>query len=68
LSRLAESELSGSMMGKSFSMSSPKRGDPRFGSLAASQARLPLMVFISPLWASSRKGWDSRHDGKVLVL
>ena len=31
------------------------------------QPRLPRMVLISPLWASSRKGCASDHVGKVLV-
>ena len=31
------------------------------------QLTLPRTVLISPLWASIRKGWASRHSGKVLV-
>ena len=31
------------------------------------QLTLPFSVLISPLWASIRNGWASRHSGKVLV-
>ena len=31
------------------------------------QLTLPFSVLISPLWASMRNGWASRHSGKVLV-
>ena len=31
------------------------------------QFRLPLMVLNSPLWAISRNGWASGHDGNVFV-
>ena len=40
----------------------------RPASRAAIQRRLPEMVLISPLWATTRKGWARGQVGKVLVL
>ncbi len=36
-------------------------------SRARIQLRLPRTVLISPLWAISRNGWASGHEGNVLV-
>src|SRR5574344_2634993 len=67
LSREALSLMPGCMMGRMERMSG-MASDESTLSLASIQPRLPLMVFISPLWARRRKGWASFHDGKVLVL
>ena len=66
LSRLAESLISGWMMGV-MSLISPSA--PEFSTLwrACIQLRLPRMVLISPLWQSMRKGWARLHCGKVFV-
>ena len=66
LSRLAESLIPGCTMGLR-SFVSPSVSLPSTLSLAFIQARLPRMVFISPLCASRRNGWARLHVGKVLV-
>ena len=66
LSRLLESEPSMETSGVR-SLSSGSASVRSSGPRATAQLRLPLIVLISPLWASSRKGWASRHCGHVLV-
>ena len=66
LSRLSESEPLRPTSGVSSWMSG-SAAHWNFGARACAQARLPLMVLISPLWARKRKGWQSRHFGMVLV-
>ena len=66
LSRLAESLMPGCTMGES-SWMSPSASEPSTLSRACIHPRLPLMVFISPLWASRRKGCARLHVGNVLV-
>src|SRR5690625_2269773 len=65
-SKEAESLASGGQMGSSGSRS-PSSSEEATPSRAAIQLRFPRTVLISPLWATSRKGWASGHDGKVLV-
>ena len=41
--------------------------DSSSASRARIQFSLPITVLISPLWATSRYGWASGHDGNVFV-
>ncbi len=66
LSKLAESLMLGCTTGE-ISRMSPKVSLDNTDSRALNQRRLPLMVFISPLWARRRNGWAKLHVGKVLV-
>ena len=66
LSSEAESLMPGCMMGR-ICLTSPSTSVESTASRASIQARLPRMVLISPLCASSLKGWASPHVGKVLV-
>ena len=68
LSRLAESDPPGWMIGLSRSMSGPQKSAFSSDSRASVQLRLPRTVLISPLCASIRKGWASGQVGKVFVL
>ena len=68
LSSEAESLLPGSITGKTFLRSFPKRSVFRRDSLVCIHSRLPLIVLISPLCARYLKGWARSHVGKVLVL
>ncbi len=67
LSKLPESEQSGSTTGKASGKSSPKRSLSRTPSRACIQFMLPRNVLISPLWLMNRFGWARSHDGKVFV-
>ena len=67
LSKLPESEQLGSMIGKSFSSSSPNSSERSTPSRAFIQLQLPSRVLISPLWHMARLGWARSHDGKVFV-
>ena len=67
LSSEALSLILGSISGLIWEMS-PSASEDRTPSRASIQARLPLMVLISPLWASMRKGCARLQVGKVLVL
>ena len=66
LSRLDESEPVRLTSGAMASMSG-NSGERNLPVRAAAQLRLPVMVLISPLWASRRKGWASGQRGMVLV-
>ncbi len=66
LSKLAESLMSGCIIGE-MSCMSPKASEESTASRAFIHERLPRMVFISPLCAKRRKGWASDHVGNVLV-
>jgi len=66
LSRLAESLMPGCTMGE-MALMSPKVSDESTDSRACIHPRLPRMVLISPLCASSLKGCARLHVGKVLV-
>ena len=66
LSRLAESLMPSCTMGRSGLMF-PRASLLSTLSLAFIHPLLPLMVLISPLCASNRKGCASFHFGKVLV-
>ena len=67
LSRLAESDMPGCMMGE-ICLISPSVSLLRTLSRACIHPLLPRMVLISPLCARRRKGWASDHVGNVLVL
>ena len=67
LSSEALSLMPGCRMGRICRMS-PNAGVESTLSRASIQPRLPRMVLISPLWASSRNGCARLHVGKVLVL
>ncbi len=67
MSKLPESEQSGSMTGKSCDSWAPNRSLRTTPSRARIQLMLPRNVLISPLWARKWKGWASSHEGKVLV-
>ena len=62
-----ESEVSGSISGKSSLLWAPKTSLAARVSWLAIQFLLPRTVLISPLWASIRKGCARRQVGKVLV-
>ena len=66
-SKLAESEASGVQIGNSRRMLPGRFSVASSASRAAIQFRLPRIVLISPLWAISRYGWESSHDGNVFV-
>jgi len=53
------------MTGNTFLSSRRKTSETKEDSLADIQKRFPLMVLISPLWASILNGWARSHDGKV---
>ena len=65
---MPESLPFGLMIGRMFSMSSPKASDSKRASRACIQLMLPRRVLISPLWAMKRQGWARSQLGKVLVL
>ncbi len=67
LSRAAESEPLGWITGLMSSPKSPNAWAAMRISWLFIQLVLPFSVLISPLWASIRNGWASRHSGKVLV-
>ncbi|CCZ13168.1 unknown [Prevotella sp. CAG:487] len=67
LSSEALSLMPGCMTGR-MPLTSPRAGVESTLSRASIHARLPLMVFISPLCASRRNGWARLHVGNVLVL
>ncbi len=67
LSSAAESEPPGCTTGLTASWLSPKACAAMRISWLRIQLTLPFSVLISPLWASIRNGWASRHSGKVLV-
>jgi hypothetical protein len=67
LSRAAESEPPAWMTGLTVASSAPKASAVMRISWLRIQLALPRRVLISPLWASIRNGWASRHSGKVLV-
>jgi hypothetical protein len=66
LSKLPESLVAGSQIGKSF-VTSSKSGDANIAWRATIQFRLPRSVLISPLCAMKRYGCARSHDGNVLV-
>ena len=68
LSKLPESEQSGSTTGNSLARSSPKSSDRITPSRAFIQLQFPSRVLISPLWLMKRFGWARSQEGKVLVL
>ena len=63
LSRLWESDPSSDTSGR-MSERSGSSGERSTGARATAHWRLPSMVLISPLCASRRNGWASRHCGK----
>ncbi len=65
-SKLPESLTAGVHTGMS-GESSPRSSLESVLWRAAIQLRLPRTVLISPLWATSRKGCASGHDGNVFV-
>ena len=67
LSKLPESEQSGSTIGNSFSMSSPKSSLSMTPWRAFIQLMLPRRVLISPLWLMKRFGCARSQLGKVFV-
>jgi hypothetical protein len=67
LSSAALSEPPGWTTGLTVSPCSPKASAAMRISWLFIQLTLPRTVLISPLWASIRNGWASRHSGKVLV-
>ena len=68
LSKVPESEQSGSTMGNSFGRSSPKRSERTTPSREFMALVLPSRVLISPLWLMKRFGCARSQEGKVLVL
>ncbi len=58
--RLPESEISECV-------TSWLRARPSARSREYAHDRLPAMVLISPLWATTRNGWTLSHDDRVLV-
>ena len=67
LSKLPESEQSGSTTGKASGRSSPNRSLSRTPSRACIQFMFPRSVLISPLWLMKRFGWARSQDGNVFV-
>ena len=67
MSKVPESEQSGSQTGKHFSRSPLKRPDSITPSRAAIQFMLPRRVLISPLCDMNRFGCALSQEGKVLV-
>ncbi len=67
LSNEAESLPPGAMMGNSFLISAPNKGDSSTDWRACIQFTLPRSVLISPLWAMNRYGCASCQVGNVLV-